>query len=79
MFQCRCWGCRVILLCLRFLRLSSSQCTLSIKNNKEFNDLVDYLCNDGGWYIKQTVEGGLIDWDFISQDNPEDYFVTRLY
>jgi len=51
----------------------------SIKDNKEFNDLVDYLCNDAGWYIKQTVEGGLIDWDFISQDNPDDYFITRLY
>jgi hypothetical protein len=51
----------------------------SIKNNKEFNDLVDYLCNDGGWYIRQTIEYGLIDWDFISQDNPDDYFITRLY
>lgn len=51
----------------------------SIKGNKEFNELVDYLCNEGGWYIRRTVEGGLIDWDFISQDNPNDYFYTRLY
>ncbi|RKE02248.1 DUF4302 domain-containing protein [Marinifilum flexuosum] len=50
----------------------------AIKNNKEFNELVDYLCNDGGWYIKRTVEYGLIDWDFISQDNPKDFFITRL-
>lgn len=51
----------------------------SIKNNPEFNAWVDYLCNDGGWYIRRTVENGLIDWDFISQDNPDDYFITRLY
>lgn len=50
----------------------------SIKNNKEFNEFVDFICNDGGWYIKRTVEGGLIDWDFISQDNPADYFYSRL-
>jgi predicted membrane-bound dolichyl-phosphate-mannose-protein mannosyltransferase len=50
----------------------------SIKNNKEFNEFVDFICNDGGWYIKRTVEGGLIDWDFISQNNPADYFYSRL-
>ena len=72
---------------LRMKRLTGEFCTKdgedpgigeAIKNNKEFNELVDYLCNDGGWYIKRTVEYGLIDWDFISQDNPKDFFITRL-
>ncbi|MBV7440251.1 DUF4302 domain-containing protein [Weeksellaceae bacterium TAE3-ERU29] len=51
----------------------------SIKGNPKFDDLVSYICNQEGWYIKRTIESGQIDWDFISQANPkEDYFYTRL-
>ncbi|PXY00991.1 hypothetical protein DF185_10040 [Marinifilum breve] len=51
----------------------------SIKNNSEFNEFVDYLCNDGGWFIRLIIEANQIDWDFISLDNPDDFFITRLY
>ncbi|MFJ1354049.1 DUF4302 domain-containing protein [Capnocytophaga canimorsus] len=50
-----------------------------IKDNPAFNDLIDYLCNPTGWYIKRTVESGQIDWDFVSIANPtEDNFHTRI-
>ena len=51
----------------------------SIKNNPEFNQFVDYLCNDEGWFLRLTMEANQIDWDFVSLDNPDDFFITRLY
>lgn len=50
-----------------------------MSNNEDFNNFIDYICNEKGWYIKRTIESGQIDWDFISQSNPkQDYFYTRL-
>lgn len=57
----------------------ANQIAKMIRDNKAFNEFIQYLCNDSGWYIKRTIESGQIDWDFISQENPKkDYFYTRL-
>lgn len=51
----------------------------SIKSSPEFQAFLNYMCNDKGWFVRLTVESGLIDWDFVSIDNPENFFITRLY
>ncbi len=50
-----------------------------IKNNKEFQDFVNYICNDKGWMIRKTQEYGTIDFDFYSLEDPNNYFYSRLY
>ncbi len=75
---------------LRFKRKSGDICrpkegenaesiAQSIAQSTAFNEFVNYVCNEKGWYIKRTIESGQIDWDFVSQANPtKDYFYTRL-
>lgn len=50
-----------------------------IKDNKEFQEFVDYICNDKGWMIRKTEEAGTIDFDFYSLEDPNNYFYSRLY
>jgi len=73
--------------CLKMKRLTGEFCTRdgedpavgeAIRNSKEFNDWVDYLCNDDGWFISRSIEAGIIDWDFVSLEDPNNYLITRL-
>lgn len=58
---------------------NAEQMASEIRDVKEFNDFISYICNDEGWYITRTIENGQIDWDFYSISNPkEDYFYSRL-
>ena len=51
----------------------------AIKNNKEFQDFVNYICNDKGWMIRKTQEAGNLDFNFYSLEDPKNYFYSRLY
>lgn len=73
---------------VRFVRKAGEFCTEdktdpaigeAIKNSPEFQDFVNYLCNEKGWLIQKTVEYGIIDFDFYSLENPDNYFYSRLY
>lgn len=73
---------------VRFIRKGGEFCTEdntdptigeTIKNSPEFQAFVNYLCNEDGWLIQKTLEGGILDFDFYSIENPDNYFYSRLY
>jgi len=73
---------------IRFVRQKKEFCTedekdseigKSIRDSNEFQEFVNYLCNDDGWMIRKTIEAGQTDFDFYSLENPDNYFYTRLY
>ncbi|MCT4648146.1 MAG: DUF4302 domain-containing protein [Carboxylicivirga sp.] len=73
---------------VQFIRKDGEFCTeddkdpsigQSIKDNKEFQEFVDFICNDKGWMLRRTEEYGTIDYDFYSLADPNDYFYSRLY
>ncbi len=73
---------------VRFIRKEGEFCTedktdptigTTIKNSPEFQAFVNYLCNEEGWLIQKTQEYGIIDFDFYSLENPDNYFYSRLY
>lgn len=40
---------------------------------------ISFICSETPWLIKKTREGGRLDWDFISTENPKNnFFITRL-
>jgi hypothetical protein len=73
---------------IRFVRKDGEFCTedakdpsigQGIKDNAEFQKFVNFICNEKGWMIRKTEENNIIDFDFYSLEDPNNYFYSRLY